>query len=82
MFISGKKRGAIMNNLNTIQAIWCSVGLMLSSIGCVILLSGLTFIIFHIQHQTVLANLHPDVWWGGIMLAVGLTFFLINYNRR
>ncbi len=71
-----------MNNLNTVQAIWCSVGLILSSIGCIVLLSGLYIIFFHIPQQTALANLQPDVWWGSIMLVVGLTFFLINYTRK
>jgi len=28
------------------------------------------------EHQVVLYNLHANVWWGGILLALGLFFSL------
>lgn len=67
---------------NTVNTIWCAVGLMLSVIGMIVLCSGLVILAFHIHGHTVLANLHPDIWWGGFMLVVGAIFFTINIKKR
>ena len=67
---------------NTVNTIWCAVGLMLFVIGAVVLCSGLVILIFHIHEKTVLANLHPDIWWGSIMVVVGVIFFSVNIKRR
>jgi len=71
-----------MKHINTVQAIWCSVGLILFMMGIIVLLSGLFLIFFHVHQQTVLANLQPDVWWGSFMIIVGSIFFLINAARK
>jgi hypothetical protein len=68
--------------MNTVKTIWCGVGLMLLIIGCVVFCTGLYILLFHIHGKTALANLHPDIWWGSIMIVVGAIFFTINIRKR
>ena len=67
---------------NTVKTIWCAVGLMLLVIGFIVLCSGLFILAFHIHEKTVLANLHPDIWWGSIMIVAGAIFFIINIGKK
>ena len=60
------------------KPIWYFVGLLLSSIGAVILISGIVDYFGGTIGNTVLAELHPQIWWGAIMMAVGLIFLLFN----
>ena len=68
--------------MSTVKTIWCAVGLMLLVIGFIVLCSGLYILAFHIQEKTALANLHPDIWWGSIMIVVGALFFILNIRKR
>jgi divalent metal cation (Fe/Co/Zn/Cd) transporter len=61
-----------------LKSIWYFVGLILMAMGLVIFATGLHAIFTHQQIHTVLANLHPDLWWGGLMVVVGAVFFLLN----
>jgi hypothetical protein len=60
------------------KAIWRSVGLILLSMGTVIFLTGLYEVFFRIKIHTVLAHLYPNIWWGSILILVGMIFFLTN----
>lgn len=62
------------------KSIWFFVGLLLSVLGAIIFLTGLYYLFVSKQHLTVLARLHPDIWWGGIMTIVGAVF--LYYSRR
>jgi len=64
------------------KPIWYFVGLILLAMGGVVFLSGLYTLIFRVQHKTALAELHPDLWWGAIMVIVGIIFFLKNKTGR
>ena len=64
------------------RPIWFFVGLLLLIIGSIVLLNGVYLIFEPPQGKTVLAELHPNIWWGGIMLAGGLTFYLANRKKR
>ncbi len=60
------------------KPIWYFVGLVLFSIGFIILLSGLYHLFVpHTTHK-VLAHLYPDVWWGGLMTVSGVVFILLS----
>ena len=56
------------------------VGLVLLFMGAVVLLTGIYDLIARIESKTVLAHLHPNIWWGGIMVIAGLIFVLVNKN--
>lgn len=60
------------------KPIWYFVGLVLLAMGGIVFLSGLYTLIFRVQHKTALAHLHPDLWWGAIMVIAGTIFFLKN----
>ena len=58
------------------KSIWYFVGLMLLTMGIVILLSGIYFYFFPTGEKTVLQELHPNIWWGGIMIITGCIFLV------
>ena len=55
-------------------SIWLFIGLLLTIYGVLILGSGLWDLVNGIQRNTVLANLHAPIWWGGLMLVLGLVY--------
>jgi len=60
------------------KPIWYFVGLVLLSIGALVFGAGVYMAAFRMKSPTVLSELHPDVWWGVIMLAAGVIFFWKN----
>jgi len=62
------------------KPIWYFVGLVLVVIGGLILLSGIYYLLTGSVHPTVLANLHPEIWWSGVMLIVGIVFLILSRN--
>lgn len=60
------------------KSIWYFVGLMLSAMGAVVLIAGIANYLSPPARETVLSQLHPALWWGGVMIVVGLIFFLLN----
>lgn len=63
------------------KPIWYFVGLMLMGIGAVVLASGIYYLIYPTHAQTVLSELRPNLWWGAMMIVVGMIYFLANKNR-
>ncbi len=60
------------------KPIWYFVGLMLALMGLVVEVSGL-YRYFSAEHtKTVLENLHPEIWWGAIMIIAGVILLLAN----
>jgi len=60
------------------RPIWYFVGLVLLTIGVLVLLTGITMLAFGVKSPTALANLHPNIWWGAIMVVAGAVFFFKN----
>jgi len=55
-------------------SIWFLIGLQLAIFGLLITGAGI-YGLFHPPDQTiVLADLHPAIWWGAIMFALGLFY--------
>ncbi|MGA9364404.1 MAG: hypothetical protein WBW16_08565 [Bacteroidota bacterium] len=63
------------------KPIWYFVGLILLSMGFIVLLTGLYILFVSKEAHTVLGELHPNVWWGAIMMIVGATFFFLHRNK-
>lgn len=63
------------------KPIWYFVGILLLSMGVIVLVSGILALMNPPPQQKVLSNLHPDIWWGVIMTAAGLFFFLSNRKK-
>ncbi len=64
------------------KPIWFFVGLILLIMGGIIVLTGIYFIINPTADKKVLADTHPDVWWGAIMVIVGLIYVIKNKNVK
>jgi hypothetical protein len=60
------------------KPIWYFVGLMLLIIGVILLGTGVYLLASPPEHVTILGDLHPDIWWGAVLLVGGLAFVLKN----
>jgi hypothetical protein len=63
------------------KPIWYFVGLFLTATGAIVLASGIYDLINPPVQRTVLADIHPGVWWGGVILVSGLVFFFFNRKK-
>jgi hypothetical protein len=64
-------------------AIWYFIGLLLTIYGVLVLGASLYDVIAGIERQTVLAEVHIGVWWGILLLVVGLTYvYFFSPNRK
>ncbi len=57
-------------------SIWFFIGVLLTIYGAMILAYGIWELITGNLANVVLANLHAPVWWGGLMLLLGLFYAL------
>lgn len=60
------------------KPIWYFVGLILSIMGGIILISGIVNLVNPPESKIVLSEKHPDIWWGAIMLVVGIIYVIRN----
>ena len=61
---------------HAMKPIWYFVGLILLVLGSIILLSGVYELINPPIVKTKLAELHPNLWWGAVMVVFGSVMFL------
>lgn len=61
---------------HAMKPIWFFVGLILTIMGALIMLSGIYQLISPPAVKTVLAETHPDIWWGAVMILFGGTMYL------
>jgi len=69
-----------MSEKHHIIPVWFFVGLLLLIYGGLILISGLAE--WSSPPPTVLAELHAPVWWGGLMVVLGVSYVAIFRPRR
>jgi hypothetical protein len=55
-------------------SIWFFIGVLLIIYGAMILGYGVWELATHTLANVVLANLHAPVWWGAMLLALGLFY--------
>jgi len=60
-------------------SIWFFIGVLLTVYGVMILGYGLWELATGNVTNVVLANLHAPVWWGGIMLLLGI-FYSVRFR--
>jgi di/tricarboxylate transporter len=63
------------------KPIWYFVGLLLLTMGAIVLVSGVYQAINPPSQSTVLGELHPSLWWGAIMTLAGGIFLVTNRNK-
>jgi hypothetical protein len=57
-------------------SIWFFIGISLAVNGAIICATGVYELVAPPANPVVLANLHANVWWGGILFLLGLFFSL------
>ena len=69
-----------MSEKHHIIPVWFFVGLLLLIYGALIFISGIAEL--KNPPPTVLANLHAPVWWGGLMMVLGVAYVILFRPRR
>jgi hypothetical protein len=64
-----------------LKTIWYMVGIVIFIMGMLVLLAGLIDAFGASPPETVLADLHPSIWWGATMVVTGGIFLLSNRGR-
>jgi hypothetical protein len=55
-------------------SIWFFIGVLLLAYGILILGAGIYEYINPPEHPLVLANLHAGIWWGALLIVMGLLY--------
>lgn len=55
-------------------SIWFFIGILLTIYGAIIFGYGIFELATHHTANVILANLHAPIWWGGLLLALGLLY--------
>lgn len=63
------------------KPIWFFVGLILLLVGLVLVVSGIYYVYYPNASGSVMDYLHPDIWWGGLMVITGLIFVWTTRNK-
>ena len=63
-------------------SIWFFIGVLLTAYGILITGSGIYHLSTPPDHPVVLGNMHADVWWGAVLLAIGLFYAIKFYPRK
>ncbi|UCF63001.1 MAG: hypothetical protein JSW33_10500 [bacterium] len=69
------------NKTSELKTIWYFVGIILIIMGGLVFLSGIVQLVAPPLTKTILSELYPAIWWGGLMMIVGLIYFLTNKNK-
>jgi len=62
------------------KPIWYFIGLLLTIVGVIVTITGIYYYFNPGDQQTILGEIHPDIWWGAVMLITGIIFFIKNRN--
>lgn len=60
-------------------SIWFFIGIALVVNGALILGAGLYELVHPPEHPVVLYNLHASIWWGALLLALGV-FYCMRFG--
>ena len=71
-----------MHNTHGSLSIWFFIGVLLSAYGLLIAGTGLYELASPPEHPVVLASLHAPIWWGAILLIIGLFYFIRFFPRK
>jgi len=55
-------------------SIWFFIGSLLGVYGILIMGAGLNEIANPPEHRVVMSNLHAAIWWGALMLVLGIVY--------
>ncbi|HUI31913.1 MAG TPA: hypothetical protein VLX91_17015 [Candidatus Acidoferrales bacterium] len=70
-----------MKELRRIE-IWFFIGALLTVYGILIVASGIYYWLVPLAHQVALSDLHSDIWWGALLLVLGLIYAIKYWPFR
>ena len=63
-------------------SIWFFIGWLLTAYGLLITGTGVYELVLPPARPPVLANLHATLWWGAILLVIGLIYLIRFFPRK
>jgi hypothetical protein len=63
-------------------SIWFFIGVLLTAYGVLITATGLFELASPPANPPVLFNLHASIWWGALLLVIGLIYFTKFFPRK
>lgn len=63
-------------------SIWFFIGILLTAYGLLITATGIYELSVPPDNPPVLASLHASIWWGLVLLAIGLVYLIKFFPRR
>ena len=57
-------------------SIWYFIGLLLTVYGVLTFGAGIYDLIVPFKHNVVLRELHAGVWWGALLIVIGLVYII------
>lgn len=63
-------------------SIWFFIGVLLTIYGVLTTATGLWELISPPPNPPVLANLHASIWWGIVLLIIGLIYFIRFFPKK
>ena len=63
-------------------SIWFFIGMLLTAYGVLISATGLYELVSPPVNPPVLSDLHFTLWWGLVLLAIGLVYFIKFYPKK
>lgn len=63
-------------------SIWFFIGTLLTVYGVLITVTGVYELFSPPANTPVLFNLHASIWWGIVLLAVGLIYFIRFFPKK
>lgn len=62
-------------------SIWFFIGVLLTVYGLLIMATGIYEVFMPPGNPPVLFNLHATLWWGAVLLAIGL-FYVVRFRPK
>ncbi|HSU60035.1 MAG TPA: hypothetical protein VLI55_12035 [Bryobacteraceae bacterium] len=63
-------------------SIWFFIGVLLTAYGVIITATGIYELSSPPGHPPVLASMHASIWWGALLLFIGLVYFIRFFPRK
>lgn len=63
-------------------SIWFFIGVLLTAYGILITATGLYELASPPANPPVLFDLHASIWWGAVLLVIGLVYFIGFFPRK
>jgi hypothetical protein len=70
------------HNTHGSLSIWFFIGVLLTAYGLLITGTGFYELVSPPKSPVVLANLHAPIWWGAVLLIIGLFYFIRFFPRK